>query len=55
MRAAAEVTPSLSTKIKESVYTAHSLDLGYFREWTDVISRDKRFDILSQKDGHRGT
>lgn len=27
--------------------------VGYFREMTDVNSRDKRIDILSQKDGHR--
>ena len=37
--------------IKESI-NAHSLDLGYFRERTGVNSRDKRIDILSQKDGH---
>ena len=32
-----------------------ALNFGYFREWADVISRDRRTDILSQKDGHRGT
>jgi len=34
----------------KGVYLA--LDLGYFRERTGVNSRDKRIDILSQKDGH---
>jgi hypothetical protein len=49
MTAAAEATPDLSTKIKESGYTAHPLYLGYFREWTDTKSREKRSDILSRK------
>lgn len=36
-----------SWRIKESIKGA--LDFGYFREWTDTKSREKRSDILSRK------